>query len=126
MALGAHFSVFLEGTDGAEDGNTGKEWGENEGWARGPVPRRTMATIRVMIGVRVDTDGDLSRVASTVSCDRDDLLRSIVVNVYTIIAVQYRFHLFSPRHIRLACLRDVGDEFVREEELAGVRHVASA
>ena len=80
--------------------------------ARGRVPRRAMAAIRVMIGIGVDSDGDFPRVAFSVARDGDDLLRSIIVDVLTVIAVQYWFHLFSPRHVWLARLREVGDEVV--------------
>ena len=70
------------------------------------------ATIRVVIRIGVDSDGDFPGVAFSVARDGDDLLRSIIVDILTVIAVQYGFHLFSPRHIWLARLREVGDEVV--------------
>ena len=84
------------------------------GWAmaRGRVPRRAVATIMVVIRIVVDSDGDFPSVAFSVARDGDDLLRSIIVDILTVIAVQYWFHLFSPRHVWLARLREVGDEVV--------------
>ena len=109
MALGfVMLGVFMGSVMGSVMGSGPIGWA----MARGRVPRRAVASIRVMIRIGVDSNGDFPGVAFSVARDGDDLLRSIIVDILTVIAVQYWFHLFSPRYIWLARLREVGDEVV--------------